>query len=367
MKKIKIILAIALLHGMLTNAISQYKFTDEIKLPSTSVKNQQHTGTCWSFSTSSFLESEIIRMGKEPVNLSEMYNARMAYMDKALNYILRQGKANFGEGGLGHDVIRIADKYGVVPLEVYPGLGKGDEILDHSELQAGLAAYVDAVVKNAHPTTHWNDAINGMLDAYMGKMPATFEYKGKTYTPLTFKQYLGIRAEDYISITSFTHHPYYISFILEIPDNYANGSYFNVKLDEMMKVINSALDKGSTVLWDGDVSEKGFSQRNGVAILPEAGVSVNNFASPEKEAPVDAENRQAGFMNYSTMDDHLMHIIGRARDQNGTVYYIVKNSWGEVGPYNGYIYISNSYMRMKTISVTVNKTTLPSDISSKIQ
>lgn len=343
----------------------QYIFTDETRVPCTPVKSQALTGTCWSFASTSFLESEIIRNMHKEINLSEMYNVRMAYLEKAQNYILRQGKANFGEGGLAHDELYNVKEHGLMPLEAYTGLGNRDDSLDHRELSAVLKATVDAVVSTQHPGRHWHDALIGILDAYMGPVPASFSYEGKTYDPMQFLHVVGINPDDYVSITSFTHHPFYTSFILEIPDNYMNKSFFNVPLDDITGIIDAALSKGYSVAWDGDVSEKGFSQKKGIAILPEGRFRDSMLVRHPAEMKVTQENRQENFMNYSTTDDHLMHLVGRAKDQDGNIYYIIKNSWGPMGPYKGYLYMSAAYLRMKTIAITVHKSALPKEVADK--
>ncbi len=352
------ILTLALFN--ITNA--QYIFKDEITVPSTCVKNQQASGTCWSFATASFLESEIIRITGKELDISEMYNVRMAYFEKAQNYILRQGTTNFSEGGLSHDVFRNIELHGIVPQSAYPGLAEGDTSIEHGELSAGMKGYLDAVIKNGHPGMHWNKALEGILDAYLGPLPSDFIYDGKTYDPQSFADLAGIKSEEYYSFTSFSHHPFHKYFILEIPDNYMNGSYFNVMLDEMAGIIDHALEQGYSVLWDGDVGEKGFSQKEGVAVLPVNPGTDSIFTKPGKEIIVTQDNRQDAFTSYRTTEDHLMHIVGRAKDQNGEVYYIIKNSWGERGKYKGLLYMSVNYLKMKTISISVHKNGVPKEI-----
>jgi bleomycin hydrolase len=355
-----------LLFVIIINIQAQYIFNDEIRLPVTQVKNQQATGTCWSFATTSFLESEIIRLTKFHIDLSEMYNVRMAYFEKALNYIFKHGLTNFGEGGLSHDVLRNVELHGIMPLSEYSGIVAGDDSLNHSELSSALKAYLGAVVKVGHPGVHWKNAVEGIINAYMGAVPSTFIYQNKSYGPKSFASAMGIKSENYYSITSFTHHPFYTYFILEIPDNYMNGSFFNVKLDEMVNIIDYALDKGYSLLWDGDISDRGFSQDSGLAILPIATSKDSIFSKPNNEILVTQDNRQENFMNYETTDDHLMHIVGRAKDQNGNVYYIIKNSWGEKGSYKGYLYMSGAYVKMKTISITLHKDAVPKEISKML-
>jgi len=351
-----------LLLTLLNSINAQYIFKDEITIPSTCIKNQQATGTCWSFATTSFLESEILRLTNITADLSEMYNVKMAYLEKSQNYILRQGTANFGEGGLSHDVLRNIDLHGMVPQSAYPGLTQGDTTLDHGELSAGLKSYLDAVIRSGHPGAHWEQAVEGILDAYLGPSPSTFIYENKSYDPWSFADLMGIMSENYYSFTSFNHHPFYKYFILEIPDNYMNGSYFNVKIDEMAGIIDHALENGYSVLWDGDVGEKGFSQKEGVAVLPLDPGSDSIFIKPGHEVLVTQENRQTAFMSYRTTEDHLMHIVGRAKDQNGEIYYIIKNSWGERGVYKGLLYMSVNYLKMKTVSITVYKDGISKEI-----
>jgi bleomycin hydrolase len=344
----------------------QYVFTNEINIPCSTVKNQQMTGTCWSFGTTSFIESEILRIKKVNLDLSEMYNVRMTYLKKAQNYVLRQGKANFGEGGLPHDVINVINEYGIVPLDVYNGKTAGDTVYDHAELQPALTGFLDAVIKAGKPTIHWMPAFNGILDAYLGALPLQFTYKEKSYTPQTLRDAMGINTKNYLSFTSFNHHPFYQNFILEIPDNFANGSFFNIKLDELMHVIDFALENGYSIAWDADVSEKGFSGKSGIAILPVITDQEDLFAKPLEEIQVTETNRQQNFMNYKTTDDHIMHIVGRAHDQNGKKYYIIKNSWGTRGAYNGFDYVSEAFMKMKTLSVTLHRDGVPKEILSKM-
>lgn len=343
-------------------ARAQYVFTDEVNIPCTNIKNQQMTGTCWSFGTTSFLESEILRITKARVDLSEMYNVRKAYSEKALNYVLRQGTANFSEGGLSHDVLRNVQNNGLVPQSAYSGLVDGDTVFDHGELSAGIKGYLDGVIRSGHPTVHWQTAVERILDAYLGPPPASFSYDGKTYDPITFASQLKLIPGDYYSFTSYSHHPFNQFFVLEIPDNYLNGSYFNVKIGQMADIIDYALDNGYTVLWDGDVGEKGFSQKEGIALLPEDPNADSLFLKSVAEIEVTQENRQAAFMSYRTTEDHLMHLVGRAKDQDGNTFYIIKNSWGERGTYKGFLYMSASYLKMKTVSITVHKDGIPKDI-----
>ncbi|MCB0547481.1 MAG: aminopeptidase [Phaeodactylibacter sp.] len=362
MKKILLILGLALA----VQLSAQYEFTTKYNIECTSVKNQQRTGTCWSFSTASFLESELMRLGKAEADLSEMYMVRTIYLDKARNYILRQGKANFSQGGLNHDVIRALQMGGAVPESVYSGLLPGDEYHDHSEMESAMKGMLDGLLNRKRLSNRWLGAIDCILDNYMGEAPETFTYQGKSYTPQSYAKSLGIEAGDYVTLTSFSHHPFYETFILEIPDNYSNGSYYNLPLDELQAIVDNALATGYTVAWDGDVGEKGFSAGKGLAIMPVNPDADGLFNKPVEELDVTQELRQDGFESYATTDDHLMHLTGLAVDQNGTKYYLTKNSWGEVSPYKGFLYMSNAYFRMKTVGIMVHKDAIPKDIAAKL-
>ena len=349
-----------------------YQFKTIIDLEATDVISQGSTGTCWSFSTSSFIESEIIRLTGNNIDISEMYTVRNTYPQKATNYLMRQGKAQFSEGGLAHDVMNSVRDFGLVPQSAYTGLENDVSKHNHAEMVAVLKAVLDVYISN--PTRNlsqkWKTVVNSTLDTYLGDNITTFSYDGMPYTPQEFLKMTKINPDNYVSITSFTHRPYYSSFILNIPDNFSNGSFYNVKLDEMIGVINTALKNGFTVELDCDVSEKTFSAKHGVAVIPkddetaaEAIISVR----PEKQ--ITAEYRQQEFENYNTTDDHLMHITGMLKDQNGTVYYKIKNSWGSDSSRvanNGYVYMSEAFMRLKTISVMVHKDALPQSIKEKL-
>ena len=366
-----------------------YKFQDVKVLPHTSIKDQYKSGTCWSFSGISFLESELLRMGKGEYNLSEAFVIRYAYLEKAIRYVRFQGKNNFGAGGAFHDVIYVIKKYGIVPEEVYPGLNYGTDKFDHRELDEVLKAYIDAVVKNPGQTltTAWLEGFNGILDAYLGKVPQEFEYKGKKYTPKSFAESLGLKWDDYVEITSFTHHPFYTQFELEIPDNWLHERVYNVTLDDFVEILDYAIDKGYTIAWGSDVSEKGFSWRNGIAILPdekredltgsererweklsddEKKKQLYSFSSYVPEIKPTPELRQKWFDNYQTTDDHGMHIVGLAKDQRGNTYYKVKNSWAETGKYKGYFYASKTFVLMKTTDFMVHKDAVPAKIRKKL-
>ena len=334
---------------------AQYDFEHIKELECSPIKSQNNTGTCWSFATASFLESELMRQGKGSIDLSEMYVVSNIYRDKARNYVLRQGKANFSQGSLSHDLINIIKSGGVMPESEYSGLLAGETSHDHSEMEAGLKGFLDGVMKSKRLSKKWPQAFEAILDVYLGPAETNFKVGGKQFDAAAYADHLGITPEDYISLTSFTHHPFGESFILEIPDNYSNGSYMNVPLADLIGTIDRALEKGYSIAWDGDVSEAGFDARQGIAVLPKNADRKNLFAEPGGEVKVTQQLRQDLFENTSTTDDHLMHIVGLAKDKNDTEYYIIKNSWGEISPYKGYLYMSKAYAAMKTVAIMVHK------------
>jgi bleomycin hydrolase len=354
--------------------IPQFEFTTVYDIEATSVKNQSRSGTCWSYSSTSFIESEMIRMGKDPIDISEMYTVRKTYQDKADRYVRLHGKLNFSQGGALLDVLYVIKHYGAVPQSAYEGLNYGTDNNDHNEMEAGLKGIVDAVVnKNSGTiTTAWKRALDGVLDAYLGEEPATFDYQGNTYSPKSFAdEVIGIDADDYIQLTSFTHKPFNAYYAILVPDNWNWDPSFNVPLDDMMGAIDHALSKGFTVDWATDVSEKGFSLKNGVAVMPEADWKDMTseersavYTGPHAELVVTQAMRQEAYNNYQTQDDHGMQIVGKVLDQTGDAYYIVKNSWGdrENDYRTGYIYASEAFVRYKTISVLMHKDALPKAI-----
>ena len=362
---------------------SNYRFTTEKQIAGTSVKSQGSTGTCWSFSMQSFLESEIMRNKKnaldKPVDLAEMWTSRNAYFDKSVKYVRMQGKTSLSQGGEPHDVISMGKKYGIVPQEVYTGLSKGETKYDHSEIEGVLKAYCDALVKNLTEgkklTPNWQKGIEGILDAYFGPKPKEFEVDGKKYTPMTYAANLGVDLNDYVEISSFTHHPYYTQFVIEIPDNWSSDAVYNVTLADLEAITDNAIANNFGIEWASDVSEKYFSFKNGLAILPEKNWADmtqperdSSFLNPVKQMKdITPEFRQEAFDNQTTQDDHGMHIVGSAKDQMGSKYYIVKNSWGTEGnDMGGYFYCSKSYFLYKTTGIMVNKKAIPKDIAKKM-
>ncbi|MCF8309633.1 MAG: aminopeptidase, partial [Bacteroidales bacterium] len=329
---------------------SGYTFQEKTVVPTTPVESQYRSGTCWSFSTLSFLESELLRMGKPEVDLSEMWVVRHAYEEKAKRYVRMHGKMNFAGGGAINDNTMVLEKYGLVPESVYDGLNYGTEKHIHGEFDKVLNEYVDGVIKNKNKklSTAWFDGYEGILDAYMGKVPENFEYEGKTYTPQSFSnEVLELDADDYMMFSSYTHHPFYDKFIIEVPDNWSWGEVWNVKMEEMIDIFDYALENGYSIAWASDVSEKGFSWKKGVAIVPDVNLenkkdtemskwsdlseeerkkAMFSFEEPVPEKQITQEMRQKAFNNYKTTDDHGMHIVGLAEDQNGNKFYKVKNS-----------------------------------------
>ncbi len=369
-----------------------YVFEDEILLPVTSVKDQYRSGTCWSFSGLSFLESEMLRLGKPNVDLSEMFVVWHTYSEKAKKHVRVHGNLNFSAGGAFHDVTNMIREFGIVPESVYTGLEYGEEKHVHGEMDQLLKQSVDAIVenKNRKLSTAWHHSIEETLNSYLGELPQTFEYEGKQYTPQSFAtDYVGLDMDDYVEISSYTHHPFYSKFILEVPDNWSWDQVYNVPLDDMSAIIDYSLKNGFTVAWAADVSEKGFATSNkGVAVLPvapsedmddaeiarweslperEKEKELYQLSSPVPELNVTQEMRQTAFDNYQTTDDHGMHIIGTATDQEGDVFYKVKNSWGNYNKYDGYFYVSKPYVKYKTMCIMVHKDGIPQEIREKLE
>jgi bleomycin hydrolase len=352
----------------MTNIQDPGPFFNIKKIEATSVKNQAMTGTCWCFSVTSLIESDEIRKDKRSIDLSEMFTVRNIYLEKAKNYILRQGKAQFGEGGLGHDEIRAVARYGAIPLDAYTGLTNGAKTYNHQKMEAQLQSYLDSVLKSIPIASNWQDGYIKILDATLGTPPSTFKYDGKDYTPKSFaSDVLHFNPDDYISLTSFTHQPFYNSFILQVPDNFANGSFFNVPMNELIEVVKNAVNNGYSVAWDADVSNNGFRQNTGLALNldPTINYSKEMISADMKEMPWDANIRQQLYENLTTQDDHLMHITGVEKTREGKPFFVVKNSWGNVGPYNGYINVSEAYFAINTISIVVPKAALGSDQLAK--
>lgn len=353
-----------------------FKFTDIINLASTSVKNQGSSGTCWSYSTNSYLESEMVRLGKQPVELAQIFSARNAYIEKGRNYVRMHGAVTLGDGGSLHDVINMYKKYGAVPQEIYTGLNYGTAKNKFAEMAALTEGLLAAAVKNPNGelTPNWEKAYAAVIDSYLGEVPKTFDYKGKNYTPQSFaKEAVGINPEEYVEMSSFTDAPYYTKTMLMVPDNWSFDQVYNVQMNDMTDIIDYALKNGFTVAWASDVSEKSFSWKNGMAYIPTKKVDdmsteeqENMFNGPKPELEITPELRQKAFDNYQTTDDHAMHIVGLAKDQTGKEYYVVKNSWGTTNDYKGYLYVSKNFVKYKTTAFMVNKAGLPTEIAKKL-
>ncbi len=356
------------------NSKDHFTFTDVINLENTSVKDQGSSGTCWSYSGNSFIESEMIRMGKKPVELAQIFTARNAYIEKGKMYVRMHGAVTLGEGGAFHDVMNMYKKYGTVPRSAYTGLQEGQTRNNMKEMSGMLESVLASVIKNEKLSPNWEKAYTSVIDTYLGEAPTEFTYEGKKYTPKTFAdKVVGINPDDYVEVSAFTEYPLYSKFTLLVPDNWAFDQVWNVKTDELVEIVDNALKNGYTVAWGGDVSEKGFSWKNGVAYVPEkdfADMTVDErttmFNGPKPEKKVNDADRQKAFDNYETTDDHGMHIVGIAKDQNGKEYYIVKNSWGLSNDYKGYMYMTKEFMKYKATDIMVHKNALPKTIAKKL-
>ena len=363
----------------------EYEFTTVKANPVTSIKNQYRSGTCWCYSALSFIESEILRTKGVETDLSEMFVVGRSYHDRAVKYVRLDGHLNFAAGSSFGDVLHVIKDYGIIPQSVYSGFNYGTEMPEQSELDAVLKGYVNAAKSNPNKklTTAWVNGLDGILDAYFGEAPETFTVDGAEYTPASYRDHLGINYDDYVNITSFTHHPFYEQFIIEVCDNWRWDSAYNLPMDEMMEVMYNAIEKGYTVAWGSDVSETGFT-RNGLAVMPDVEAKVTAGSDQErwvgkaeevkeevkaelpKEMTITQEMRQIAYDNKTTTDDHGMHIYGTAKDQNGNLYFMVKNSWGETGKYKGVWYASDAFVRYKTLNIVVHKDALPKHIAKKL-
>ena len=387
---IKFILSAAAAALMAVNASAQtpdYEFTTVKENPITSIKNQYRSGTCWCFSALSFIESEILRTKGVEVDLSEMFVVGKSYRDRAVKYVRLDGHLNFAAGSSFGDVLHVIDDYGIVPQSEMQGLNYGSELPEHFELDAALKGYVDGIKSNPNRklSTAWLNGFDGIVEAYFGEYPETFTVDGTEYTPESYRDFLGINYDDYVNLTSFTHHPFYEPFVIEVCDNWRWDTAYNLPMDEMMEVMYNAIEKGYTIAWGSDVSEKGFT-RDGLAVMPveekkaAAGSDQERWvgkaneeaeAEPKKaelpkEMTITQEMRQEGYDRKTTTDDHGMHIYGLAKDQNGTNYFMVKNSWGEAGKYKGIWYASDPFVRYKTMNIVVHKDALPKHIAKKL-
>lgn len=372
-------------------ADTAFVFTDIVSIPTTSVKDQNKSGTCWCFAGTSYFEDEIVRMGGDSLDISEMYTVRKCYEDKADRFVRLYGQTNFAPGGSLMDVPYVWKRYGAVPEEVYTGLQYGEKKHVHGELDAAVTAYLKAIVSKPDKklSTAWRKGLKGILDAYFGEVPETFTYKGKTYTPRSFADAQPIKVDDYVPLTSFTHHPYYETFAVEVPDNWLCAQYYNVPLDEFKAIVDYSLGKGYPVVWAADVSEGGFKWNDGVALMPKGkeegdmtGTELsrwvklsdkerNNdkyeFKAPVEEITVTPELRQEMYDSQETTDDHGMELVGIATDQKGNRYYKVKNSWDTNQKYDGFFYVSEPYFLAKTVDILVHRDAIPKDTAKKLR
>lgn len=356
----------------------------------TNVKNQSNSGTCWSFAVTSFVESELIRLNGNEADLSEMFFVRNTYSDKGQHYVRLHGTSNFSAGGQAHHGINIIKKKGFITEKAYPGLNYGESQHIHGELDEASKAFLDVVVKNPNRkiSTAWQPAFEAILDAYFGIIPETFDWYGKNLTPMEAVRISGFNPDDYIELTSYSFYPFYESCAHEIPDNYDAKLYYNLPINDFMEIINYAFKNGYSVCWDGDVSDKGFSHNKGLAIVPDIEAtdytgtekakwekltekerlkSVYSFEKPVPEKQIGQEERDKNFENQQTTDDHLMHLTGMVRDQNGTIYYITKNSWGtESNSFGGYLNMSENYFRLNTVAIMVHKDAIPRHLAKKL-
>ena len=371
----KRILTLAIAAVLCTAAFAQtqtiYQFTPVKDIPVTPVKNQASTGTCWCFATVSFLEAELLRQGKGEYDLSEMFVVRNNYNDRIFDNYLRRGRGNIGPGSISHMATKAIAKYGIVPESVYDGINYDSKTHNHGELSAYLRGIAEVSVERKNLSPEYQKLIKSLFDIYLGEVPETFQYNGKTYTPQSFAKMLGLDdMSNYIEITSFSHHPFYQRVPLEIPDNWDHELLWNVPLDDMMAIIDNALTNGYTVAWDGDLTSGEFNHNRGIAICP----NPEDFAEAvklEKVYPdrvVTQEMRQKDFETFRTVDDHLMHLTGLFKDQNGNYFYKTKNSWGEGRnpEMKGYLYMSRAYVQMRVISIMVHRDAIPKDIRKKM-
>ena len=389
-----IVLACSMANYAQTDTIDNHKdttgfiFTTVKDIPITSVKDQHRSGTCWAFSTLSFLEAELLRTGKGEYDLSEMFVVHHTMRDRAQYCVRMYGDVKFAAGGSAYDIIYCLKHYGLVPQSAMPGIMYNDSLPNHGELDDVVSGFLTGLWKSSRKklTPVWQNALTAIYDTYLGQCPQQFEYEGKTYTPISFANELGLNPDDYVSITSYTHHPFYTQFPLEVPDNWRMDQMYNVPIDELMEIIDNAINNGYTLAWGADVSEVGFT-RNGIAVMPDAdkGAEITGTdmakwtglsqaekkqeltAKPLPELEITQEMRQLAFDNWENTDDHGMHIFGTATDQNGKLYYKVKNSWGTTkSKYNGIWYVSTAFMKYKTNDILVHKDAIPKHIRKKL-
>lgn len=376
--------------GAKDEANAKNVFTHVKELGRSSVKDQANSGTCWSYSGQGFLEEELIRMGKSQFDLSEMFVVSHSYKDKGRKYVRMDGHMNYEQGGSFYDVLYVLKHYGAVPRSAMMGLNYGTTKNQHNELAASSKAYLQAILKKPNGTlsTAWPVAFEGIIDAYLGKAPEKFTFNGKEYTPKTYAAATGLNADDYVSLTSYTHHPFYSKFALEIPDNWRASESYNLPIDELMRTIEHSIEKGYTFAWGADVSEVGFT-RDGIAVLADveeietrgsdqdrwvglsradkqAEVRRSIYRADVPEIDPTQEYRQKCFDNATLTDDHGMTIYGTATNQTGRKFFLMKNSWGETGDYKGIWYVSYNYVKGRTMNIVLHKDAIPADIAKKL-
>jgi bleomycin hydrolase len=376
--------------GVVNPDSTGFKFTDVKVIKSVPVTNQSNSGTCWCFSGTAFFENEIAEITGKNEMLSEMYTVHKCYQDKAKKYVRMDGSIRFGQGGSLLDVLYVLKNYGAMPKDLYAGNNYGEKKINHSEVFEVLNGYVNGIVKNPNKklSKAWYTGYNGILDAYFGAEPESFTYKGKNYTPMTYAKSLGLNFNDYVGLASFTHHPFYEKFIMEVEDNWQWGESYNVKMNDLIAIVDNAIDNGHTVLWGADVTEGGFKYRRGYAIMPKEKTDSDRtekenerwsqlsekqrnkekyeVTGPVEEMTITQEKRQEMFDNFETTDDHAMLIVGKAVDQKGNKYYKVQNSWDNNQLYGGFFYVSMPYFLAKTLNIMLNKNYIPKDITKKL-
>lgn len=349
-QNISFLLVFMAFYGMLFPQAPKYNEVFLVK--NTKPKNQARAGTCWSFSTTSFVESEVLRKTNEEFDLSDNFAVYYSYINKAILYVRLNGNNTFSQGGQAHDVLDVIREYGMVTEKAYPYKSK-----DHSKLEKELKEYLDKIISEKITPLNWLIGYKEILDRELGVPPTTFEYNKKEYTPLQFvKEVLQFSCDDYVELSSFIHHPPFSEFILEVPDNWSKADYYNVPIDDMIKIFNYALENEYSIVWDGDVSEDGFSKEK-ADIVGDKSVVTDD---------IDVL-RLSLFDQKITTDDHLMHLVGLSTDQNGNEFYLIKNSWGEYEPYKGYLYMSKKYIKLKTVAILLNKNAIPNDIKQRLR
>lgn len=370
MKKLLLLITIFIIPSLIYSQESAHTFKIINQVKTTPVKSQGRSGTCWAFASTSFVETELLRMGLDEIDLSEMFTVRHKLLSMAEQYVRYHGAANFGDGGQAHDLMDVIDNYGFVTEEAYSGKNIGLETHNHGEMTTVVKAMLDAVLKkrSGKLTPKWKEAVESVLNIYLGTPPEKLSYNGKEYTPKSFVKMTGFNPNDYVEITSYSNVPFYEMFNLQLPDNWTNEEYYNVPMDELVSIIDNAINNGYSICWDGDSGSDNFYRKEGYAVIPEEKKKKDEkIIEPEKEKVITQEMRQKAFENFDVTDDHLMHLVGIAENQEGTKFYLTKNSWGtEDKVYDGYWYMSESYIQLKTVAIMVNINSIPKEIRVKL-